>query len=243
MGRRSDARERLIDAATSLFHARGYNGIGVEAICRRAGVQKGSFYHFFPSKRDLALAAIEAQWEEYQREILDRAFATDIPPLGRIRRLFHLSTEFQKASRDEDGWIKGCPFGNLALEMSAQDEEMRARVETVFEGIAARLREALEEAAERSGPEGDGASSPSPGELDRKARAVLAYYQGTVLLAKASNDPDLIRRLAHGAVELAGAAPERRPRPAAGSRATVSGLWPLPRDTEPWVWPYDAERT
>ncbi|HTO08336.1 MAG TPA: helix-turn-helix domain-containing protein, partial [Myxococcota bacterium] len=63
MGRTSDARERLIDEASRLFHARSYESVGVQELCDAAEVNKGSFYHFFPSKEDLAAAVIDAQWE------------------------------------------------------------------------------------------------------------------------------------------------------------------------------------
>ena len=62
MGRHSDARERLIEAAGELWHTRSYADVGVSEICDHAGVQKGSFYHFFSSKRDLALAVIDERW-------------------------------------------------------------------------------------------------------------------------------------------------------------------------------------
>jgi TetR/AcrR family transcriptional regulator, transcriptional repressor for nem operon len=54
MGRTSEARERLIGTAGDLWHRRSYTDVGVSEICETAGVQKGSFYHFFPSKQDLA---------------------------------------------------------------------------------------------------------------------------------------------------------------------------------------------
>ncbi|MFD6676979.1 TetR/AcrR family transcriptional regulator [Rhodococcus zopfii] len=46
MGRFSDARERLLAASGDLMHQLGYAAIGVAEICARAGVRKGSFYHF-----------------------------------------------------------------------------------------------------------------------------------------------------------------------------------------------------
>ena len=62
MGRTSDARERLIASAIDLIGARSYRAVSVDDLCAHAGVNKGSFYHFFPAKRDLALAAIDLQW-------------------------------------------------------------------------------------------------------------------------------------------------------------------------------------
>ena len=85
MGRTSDARERLIEAAGDLWHRRSYTDVGVGEICAEAGVQKGSFYHFFPSKQDLALAVIDDRWEHGDRATDQRpddvrAAAAGAPP-------------------------------------------------------------------------------------------------------------------------------------------------------------------
>ncbi len=72
-----------------LFHRRGYNAVGLKEICAEAKVNRGSFYNFFPSKRDLVLAVIDAHWESYRDEILEPAFATDYLAPDRERRLRH----------------------------------------------------------------------------------------------------------------------------------------------------------
>ena len=55
-------RERLIDTTQRLLWSDGYAGVSVDRICKEAGVKKGSFYHFFPSKEDLVLEALDALW-------------------------------------------------------------------------------------------------------------------------------------------------------------------------------------
>ncbi|MBL8945826.1 MAG: helix-turn-helix transcriptional regulator, partial [Myxococcales bacterium] len=59
MGRCSDARGRLVATAVALFRERGYTAVSVADICDAAGLKKGSFYHFYASKLDLALDAID----------------------------------------------------------------------------------------------------------------------------------------------------------------------------------------
>jgi len=61
MGRTSDTRERLLEAAIDLLWASSFGAVSVDQICEGAGVKKGSFYHFFESKIDLAIAAYDAQ--------------------------------------------------------------------------------------------------------------------------------------------------------------------------------------
>ena len=56
-------RQKLIETAKNLIWTSSYGAVSVDDICRTANVKKGSFYHYFPSKQDLALAAME----EYQQ--------------------------------------------------------------------------------------------------------------------------------------------------------------------------------
>jgi TetR/AcrR family transcriptional repressor of nem operon len=189
MGRSSSARTRLVASASRRIHASSYAAASVEDLCTDAGVHKGSFYYFFPSKRDLALAAIDDQWTKTVTTILEPAFAPDIEPLERIARFFHSVANQQRARV-----VRGCPFGNLAAELGTQDKVIRARVKQVFDGYEAYFEAALRD-AEMSGNL-RGVDVPSA------ARALLAYLQGVLLLAKTSNDASIIDALADQALNL-----------------------------------------
>ena len=197
MGRSSDARERLIASAIHLIGARSYRAVSVDDLCAHAGVNKGSFYHFFPAKRDLALAAIDLQWEQARRCLFDPAFAPDVPPLERITRLFAQEAALQMAGQIDVGCVLGCPFGNLAVEMGTQDAAIRAKVDEVLAGFCAYVEDALREAQATEAMCGS--------DLAAMARAVIAYFEGVMLLAKAHNDAGLIERLGQEAIRLVGA--------------------------------------
>ncbi len=194
MGRTSDARERLIHSAIELIHARSYASVGVNELCEHAGVKKGSFYHFFPSKMDLASAALDEVAAWYERDIYKPAFARDLPPLERIQRLFQLVYEYHASLTEAAGRMEGCHIGNLAVELSTQDEVIRERVKGMFEGTVAVFEQVLREAV---------ASGDLPAiDVSLAAHALLAYLEGVILLAKTWNDPEMVRRLAKGAVLL-----------------------------------------
>src|ERR1700746_50058 len=83
MGRVSDAKERLMEAVSELIWTGSYGSTTIDQICEKAGVKKGSFYYFFESKSDLAVAALDAQFQKKRVE-MDAIFSPTVPPLERI---------------------------------------------------------------------------------------------------------------------------------------------------------------
>lgn len=65
------SKAKLLDAALQVIRAKGYSATRIEDVCEAAGLTKGSFFHHFESKEDLALAAAD-----YFAAMADRAFAT-----------------------------------------------------------------------------------------------------------------------------------------------------------------------
>ncbi|MBF0185034.1 MAG: TetR/AcrR family transcriptional regulator [Magnetococcales bacterium] len=188
MGRTSDAKERLIQSGMALIHAGGYAQAGVQDICLRAGVRKGSFYHFFASKSALALAVVE-RFRQFSDQFLDQALANDLPAVERLIRLFHMAAVLQEEFQRESGFVKGCPFGNLALEMSGHDEPLRHALVEIFTALRQRVATVLDEA---------GSSQAT-----LQAEAVVNLFEGAILLAKTHNDPQIIRRMGVIVPELA----------------------------------------
>src|SRR5271169_1162225 len=70
--RPGSAREKLVDAATSVIRRKGYAATSVDELCARAGVTKGAFFHHFPSKDTLAVAAAD-HWSETSGALFARA--------------------------------------------------------------------------------------------------------------------------------------------------------------------------
>jgi len=148
MGRTSDAKERLLEVAFDLIWDQSYGSVSVDHICQRAEVNKGSFYHFFPSKSDLAVAAYEEHWREKQPD-LDRIFSPQIPPLIRLKQWCEYVCERQKQRAEKHGHVCGCPYMSLGTELATQDERIRAKAEQLVDRTLVYLESALVEAKQQ----------------------------------------------------------------------------------------------
>ena len=195
MGRPSNARKRLIEAAKQVIFTQSYEGVSVDELCAAAGVNKSSFYHFFSSKQELVLAAIGSQWQWFEQTVLAPTFSDHLPPQEQILRFFDLTLERQWEQKQTTGHMRGCPAGNLTLEMSTQDELIRARVEQFFQKWLTYFEQMLCEAKEQG-------IVPATLDTALTAQALLAYFEGVMLLAKGGNNPSLIANLRMGVLAL-----------------------------------------
>lgn len=184
----TDTQQRILDSARELIFSRSYADIGVAEICTHAGVKKGSFYHFFPSKRDLTLAVLDAYYLLLKEKIIDRAFDDDMSPLARLARFTELIYQFQAQVKTGTGHVMGCPFGNLSTELSTQEESIRAKIHHVFGKLQTQIRHVLQDGQ----LVGEIANNV---DVAATAKAMFAYFEGVMLLSKNQNDPELVRDL------------------------------------------------
>ncbi|MFF7216855.1 TetR/AcrR family transcriptional regulator [Streptomyces sp. NPDC008238] len=121
-------RERLLDAAAALFYRKGVS-IGIEALCRTAGVSKRSMYQLFAGKDDVLAASLERAGSRYLSGLLP---APEAGPAPR-ERIMHVFEHLESLSASPD--YLGCPF--LATAFELKDPEHPAGV------IARRYKDAL----------------------------------------------------------------------------------------------------
>lgn len=192
MGRCSDARERLVATAVRLFRERGYTAVSVADICDAAALKKGSFYHFYASKLDLVLDAIDEYAKGYA-ELARLGMREGMSAPAQLRAMLGALQGTVSQRCAEDGCARGCPIGNLAMEMADREEAIRRKIAGVFD----QLRGALE---------GIIARGVSAGELPtvdprRAAESLVATIQGAMVLTKTANDPHVFERLMSAAIQ------------------------------------------
>lgn len=185
--RTSPTRDRLVEAAQALLWERSYQASSVDEICSRAGAKKGSFYHFFDSKSELAIAAVQANWEATKAAVFEPLFSGGPAGMAQLQRLVEVVDQVQRQTRDRTGAYLGCPFGSLGQEMAHQDESLRVVLDRVFEEHCDYIQRAVEAAVERG--------EIQTADPRHKAEEIFALFEGALLVAKVSNDPDRFRRL------------------------------------------------
>ena len=184
-----DARERLLDAAASLMHERGYEAVGVAELCCHAGVKKGSFYHFFPSKQALAIAVIDRTWAATRDTVFAETFGVDdLAAVDAVELYGRLLEDRLRAGVDATGGVNGCRFGNFAVELSTRDEVIRTRVAAVLQEMTAVVAGALRRDVEAGRLRDDV-------DVDAVGAAIIAHMEGLMVMAKAQRDPGILAGL------------------------------------------------
>lgn len=124
-------RDRLIEGAAGLLHSQGYNAVGVKALCEAAGVRKGSFYHFFASKEDLTLAALDRSWERFRDGVIQPVVDSGLETSDRNRAIREACLDVSRPETEQQ-LLHGCIFGRLAASITDGEPLLRARLAEVF---------------------------------------------------------------------------------------------------------------
>jgi TetR/AcrR family transcriptional repressor of nem operon len=183
---RSDTREKIIRTGGEIIARHGFGTTGINAVLSAAGIPKGSFYHYFPSKNDFGLAVIDAYASDYDARLEALLGDTRHSPLQRLRAFFETGIEEMQSSE----CVNGCLIGTLGQELAAHNELFRARLDDVFAGWERRIsacvaaaREAGEIAAEI--------------DADDVAGFLLAGWEGAILRAKVIKSVRPMQRFVH----------------------------------------------
>jgi len=167
-------REKIIEAASRLFHRRGFQSTSLDEILEASGVCRSNFYYHFRSKEDLGLEALSRQAEGFETRVLQRILDDrSVPARQRLARLYEAIADRQQAEE----FRYGCPFGNLAAELCGIHGEFRRRLSQFFERWEASLERCLQEGVTRG-------EFRCNLETRSVAQALLSQIEGAILLTK-----------------------------------------------------------
>jgi TetR/AcrR family transcriptional repressor of nem operon len=176
-------REKILEVAGALFRERGFDGIGVADIMKRAGLTHGGFYGHFASKDDLA-AEITARvlgrsgW-------MERLTGTQKPSFSDVVRQY-----LSPRHRDDPG--RGCLFAALGSDVVRQPRSVRR---AFTEGLRLRV-----DALARLAP------GRSAAARRQKSLATMAGLVGALILSRAVDDPKFSDEILEAAATSVGRA-------------------------------------
>lgn len=171
-------RARILDAAADLFQAHGYHDTSVQDVKRLAGVSSGAFHHHFESKKALGLAVVHER-------VAGALRAAWIDPLTRaptIAQGVHTAMAAIGGGLREQGFVRGCPVNNLAIELAFSDSDFRE----ALQGIFAEWQDSIAQQIS-AGPMPQAFEGLAPAEL---ASFIIAAYSGAMTMAKAEQSSD-----------------------------------------------------
>lgn len=171
------ARDKLIDAASSLFCRRGINAVGVDAIVEKAGTAKTTLYKLFGSKEQLVEAVLEAEGREWREWFMAAVSRGGDTADERLRAIFPVLEQWFRQRR-----FYGCPFINAVAEHDKSSDRMRALALAHKTQVLGFIRELCIEAG-----------VPDPGQLTHE---IAILIDGAIVAAMITKDPT-VAAIAH----------------------------------------------
>ena len=179
----SPAKEKLLDAAQRLMLAKGYEATSVEEICGETGLTKGSFFHYFGSKEDLGKVVLDRFVLSRFQAIQQAPFMKKSDPLQRIYGYLDFIMEMMKNPEVQ----VGCLLGTFSQELSDTRPGIRSQCAQHFAQWAEALGQDLEKAKEKHRPR-------PPFSSQDLAEHLIAVIEGSLILAKANQDREIVGR-------------------------------------------------
>ncbi|MDP6873426.1 MAG: TetR/AcrR family transcriptional regulator [Alphaproteobacteria bacterium] len=171
---KDQTRSRIVEAAGELFRRHGYDGVGIDQIMAAAKLTRGGFYGYFASKSAL-FAQVIATEHSFNAMMKRRAGGSREALTDQALEIVdgYLAPE----NRAEIG--RGCSMASLSVDVARAGEAAQTAFSAKLSDLAAEFAKGLE------GGEG----------LDRRAITSIALCVGGAVLARASNDDELVKRL------------------------------------------------
>lgn len=176
-----DSKKKLLASAVNLIHSKGFNDTSVQDILDDASVARSNFYYHFDSKEQLGFEVLGRRMRWWYSYVIEASLDNkELPPMMRINLLLDKVSSIGASEMGE----LGCPFGNLAQELSCTHESFRQNLSDFFAGVASRLEECFEEGK---------ATGIFRQTLPSKELAVfaIAQIQGAFLLRKTHKNPEI----------------------------------------------------
>jgi len=122
-------RQRIIQAADTLFYQHGYNQTSFQDISDATDIPRGNFYYYFKTKDDILEAVVQARGKTFIEQLQRYDKSTENP-----RERLLLLVELLKINQDSV-LVSGCPIGSLSTELAKEEADLQQKSRLVFEVI------------------------------------------------------------------------------------------------------------
>ena len=180
--KKEETRERILRAAARAIRKHGYEGVGVADVMKEAGLTHGGFYAHFESRDALLAAAVDQEGVE-STEYLTRAIAAAKPGQELTALVDAYLSDGHVAAPEQ-----GCAVAAAGSEVPRQEAQVRRAASRRIKDFIGLI--------ERQFPEWGKSAAHD------KAMGIAATLVGSVVLARAVDDPQLSRRIRKAAREL-----------------------------------------
>ncbi len=175
----AQSRDAIRASAARLFRKHGYRGVGIDELCRDAGLTRGTFYTHFSSKAALLTAVLHGA-HDFIRRLKARKGTTT----AKLRHEAAAIASAYLAAKNKHAVIGGCSLASLAVDTTRAGPEAQAAYANAVAQVVAEFRR--------------GATDDPPLPIDQ-ARAVLALCVGGLLISNACGDAREGRAVARAA--------------------------------------------
>ncbi|GLQ47160.1 TetR family transcriptional regulator [Dyella lipolytica] len=173
-GHKEATRHRIVEAAGERFRKEGIANVGVASLMSEIGLTQGGFYNHFESKDDLAREALAVGLEGMRERLRKASTKTG------DARLEDLVNGYLNA-RHRDNVGSGCMLATLAVEAGRSEGPVRAQLTDGIKEMVKLVGSILPE-------------SLKPKQREADAMAVASCLIGTLILARATDDPQMSDR-------------------------------------------------
>jgi len=160
----------------------GYTATRVDEVISKAGVSKGSFYHFFDSKESIGLAALEHYYGDRVERLASGSYATESDPLRRAHGFVeHVSRVAAEL------WTTGCLLANFAADAAGSSPAISNALRARVDDLRTRFMDLL------------GPFATAEVTADDLAEQFLVCIEGSIVLARIYGDPAYLQ---HGLAQF-----------------------------------------
>lgn len=180
---KNDVREQLIETMfISLYHE-GYHACNLIDLLKRAGSSKGGLYHYFGSKKELALASIETVLKPFIECFWKQGFEKHNDPIIALESLLKELPHTMLFPNISFDLRYGCPLNNLIHELSANNEDFFTLLSSIMDAWHAAITDALQRGIDANIIRADV-------DVVQLAYFIIASIEGSLSIAKGDRDEE-----------------------------------------------------